>query len=467
MGRKPDVPIGTKPGFWGKKTVSLSIDEANQHLHIIGLSGSGKSRFIATLFLNLLSAGLPATLVDPQHDLAELVVKTLASLGFWDDPAAFAKLLYFNIAGNARDGYYLPFNVLGGEQNHHSTALNVLEAFHRAYPSLAQGQAPMFDTLVANGTKALLSSNLPLTALPDFLLKRGFRSQVLAREPDPDVVGVFADWYDKLSLHDQMDQAGSTIRRVNLLTFSPVLKQSLGQDGNALNFRDIMDRGQSVILDLSLPDGEARRLLGCLVTVAAEQGASSRAEVASDGRAGTHHLIIDEFSEFAAQSEEALSRMLSLTRKFGLFLVMAHQTWSQTSERLRGALQNVGLEVVFKLGRADAVHTAYLVGAVNPEEVKHIVSVGEERSHPLYFSLPEQWEQQVKELTELPPRHFLLKRGSGVERLTTLDLPDPEVKIETIEMIEAEYRRRYFVPAPEPVRSHPRLSRREKLEDDV
>ncbi len=57
--------------------------------------------------------------------------------------------------------------------------------------------------------------------------------------------------------------------------------------------------------------------------------------------------------------------MLSLTRKVGLFAVLAHQTWSQASRRMRGALQNVGLEVAFRLGRQDAEYAAADFGSVN------------------------------------------------------------------------------------------------------
>jgi hypothetical protein len=50
----------------------------------------------------------------------------------------------------------------------------------------------------------------------------------------------------------------------------------------------------------------------------------SRAELPAPERTGTHHLVLDEFSDFTAQSEEALSRILSQTRKYGLFVVMAY-----------------------------------------------------------------------------------------------------------------------------------------------
>jgi hypothetical protein len=115
-----------------------------------------------------------------------------------------------------------------------------------------------------------------------------------------------------------------------------------------------------------------------------EEAALSRADVPTSNRESTHHLLIDEFSQFMAQSEEALTRMLSETRKYNLFCVMAHQNWSQASERLKGALQNVGLEVILKTGRADAEYSARILGSVDPMTVKHVVSNEDasERTHP-------------------------------------------------------------------------------------
>jgi hypothetical protein len=111
-----------------------------------------------------------------------------------------------------------------------------------------------------------------------------------------------------------------------------------------------------------------------------------------------HHLMIDEFSQFMAQSEQSLTRMLSETRKYGLFCVMAHQNWTQASERLKGALQNVGIEMIMKSGRMDAEYSARVLCSVDPMEVKHLVEddKAEERSHPAYMSLAEQWEKQVQ-----------------------------------------------------------------------
>src|SRR5687768_14289558 len=91
---------------------------------------------------------------------------------------------------------------------------------------------------------------------------------------------------------------------------------------------------------------------------------------------------------------------------------MAHQNWTQASERLRGALQNVGIEAILKAGRMDAEYSARILGSVDPMTVKHVVDDqnAEERTHPTYLSLAEQWEKQVQALQRL-------RTGQAIVRL--------------------------------------------------
>jgi hypothetical protein len=305
----------------------------------------------------------------------------------------------------------------------------------------------MFDTLIQDGVKVLISAGLPITSLYRFLTHTEFRRTLLAREADADIVAFFRDQFERLSPRDQADQAGAALRRAHLLTYAPVLKYSLGQHANMLDWRGVFDRHTNVTINLGLGDHEARRLLGCLITVFAEQGALSRADLPPGGRHGSHHLVIDEFSEFTAQSEEALARMLSLTRKFGLYLVMAHQTYSQASDRLRGALQNVGVEVAFRLGREDAVRAAGTLGRVDALAVKHEATdpQAQDRGHPLFYSLPEQWERWVQALQDLPPQHAFVKLPMApVTRVRTLPVPDPTVDADRLREVKEHYLRTCF-----------------------
>lgn len=478
--RGPKIPLGSHGPWFFPQTVNMPLNELSGHMHIIGTTGSGKSRFLAGLILNLLERGQPLTLIDPHGDLARLVLAQLVARGFFHADDAYERLLYLDLPAAERQGRYLPFNVLKQPVPPHSLAANIKEAFHRAWPALAEGAAPMFDTLLQDGVKVLISNNVPLTRLYRLLSDRDYRHSLLRQERDPDVVGFFTQQFERLAPRDQINQAGAALRRAHLLTFSPVLRHSLGQSGNLLDFRRLIDGGRSLIINLALGDADAQRLLGCLMTVSAEQAALSRSELPAAERRPTHFLVIDEWSEFAAQSGEALARMLDLTRKVGLFAVLAHQTWSQASGRLRGALQNVGLEVAFRLGREDAEHTARRFGQVNSQSIKHAIadSGAAERSHPLFEPLLEQWERWVQTLQQLPDRQLLLRRQGGrLQRLQALPVIDPQGIAQPLAIVEETYLRRYFRPLNEAgigARGHglsmenngasgPRLSRRREL----
>jgi hypothetical protein len=236
------------------------------------------------------------------------------------------------------------------------------------------------------------------------------------------------------------------------LNLSPVLRYGLGASDNALPFRQILDSGRSVIINLALPSPDTRRLLGCLLTVGLETAALARSDrPAQTSERRSHHLILDEFSQFMAQSEESLTRMLSETRKYNLFCVMAHQNWSQASDSLKGALQNVGLEVMLKSGRQDAEYSARILGSVDPMSIKHTVedSGADKRTHPTYLSLPEQWEKQVQAIQSLTVgQAFIRLPDDRVQRVKTPQLPRIQPDQAALEQIKAEYLTTWFRPYP-------------------
>jgi hypothetical protein len=189
---------------------------------------------------------------------------------------------------------------------------------------------------------------------------------------------------------------------------------------------------------------EASRLLGCLLTVGYEQAALSRAH-STERR--SHHLIIDEFHNFATYSSQAFASMLSQTRKYGLYLGLAHQFWGQANQYLQEALQNTGIEVVFNVGRMDAEYTAKELGRIDPLQVKHEVAddYALEKTHPVFYNLAEQWQEFTEYLQDLPPRHFALKlRGHKVKAGKTNNLPTPRVDPQELREVEQEYLHRYF-----------------------
>src|SRR4051812_25827207 len=456
--RGPTIPLGSNRFlFFGRRTLRISPEQARAHMHVLGKTGSGKSYFLAGLFLAMYEAGMPATLIDPHGDLAELVLAHLYQRGVFNDQSTYDRLLYLDIPAAARAGLYLPFNYLEQPYDDHAMAELVAEACRRAWPELATG-APTFENILKHSVIALRQNHQPLTKLANLLVDKDYREQLLRNVTDEQVLRFFHLRMDQWG-RDEAHMKESTLNRADLLTLSPVLRHSLGATENRLSFRQLIDSGRSLIVNLALPHHDARRLFGCLLTVGMESAALSRAD--NLAARTPHHLMIDEFSQFMAQSETALTRMLSETRKYGLFCVMAHQNWTQASERFRGALQNVGIEMILKAGRMDAEYSARIMGSVNPMEVKHVVEdeQAEERSHPAYSSLPEQWEKQIQDIQRLAVGEaFVRLADDSIHKLRTKTLPQINIGRVQLDLIRRKCVNRYFVPMvslPQPVMAAP------------
>ena len=246
---QPGLPLGTF--FFGLRTLRLPVPEARVHAHVLGKTGSGKSYFLAALFLAMQRAGMAATLIDPHGDLAELVLSHLLSEGRLDTEEQRRHLIYLDFPAAAARGRFLPLNLLAQPYDDHGMAEHVTEAFRRAWPELATG-APTFENILKHSVIVLRQAGQPLTRLADLLTDAAFRARVLARVTDPQVVRFF---------HARMEAWGrdgavmkeSTLNRADLLTLSPLLRHGLGAPDTAVNFRRLLDAGTSLVVNLAVP----------------------------------------------------------------------------------------------------------------------------------------------------------------------------------------------------------------------
>lgn len=362
--RLPRVRLGTIPLLFGLRLpYTLPPSALGTHIHLMGLSGAGKSKLLALFAAQLISQGHGCAVIDPHADLTQDILLVLLRQGYFRRPHAFEKLLYLEFGRTDR---FVPFNILRSSSDPYQVARLLVEACTRAWPSLSGGAAPQFENLLLAATTVLIANQLPLTALTPLLTNAAYREQLLTRVADPLVTAFFRERY---APSHGTGLSESTLRRAFLLSYPPPLRFSLGQRENLLNFRGLMDRGISMLCNLGTVDAQTQRILGSLLTVGFETAALSRANQPPAFRR-PYHLFVDEFAQFAAQSETALENVLALTRKYRLFLVLAHQTWSQLSTGLRGAVQNTTF-LSFRLGAEDAQWAAERIGSITPYAVKY------------------------------------------------------------------------------------------------
>src|SRR4051794_31728045 len=179
-----DIPLGSfRSFFFFSRTLWLARHLAKAHMHVLGKTGSGKSYFLAGLFLALHEAGLPVTLVDPHGDLAELVLAQLVQRGLYRRSEAFEELVYLDVPAADARGLYVPFNFLEQPYSDHAMAELVSEACKRAWPELATG-APTFENILKHSVIVLRQNRLPLTKLADLLTDTAYRNELLEHVTD-------------------------------------------------------------------------------------------------------------------------------------------------------------------------------------------------------------------------------------------------------------------------------------------
>jgi len=132
-----------------------------------------------------------------------------------------------------------------------------------------------------------------------------------------------------------------------------MMRPIIAQQKSTLNFREIMDSGKILLVNLSKGKiGEINaRLLGMVVVGKILMAALSRVDTAEQDRKD-FYLYMDEFQNVTTNS---IAQILSEARKYKLCLVIAHQFIAQLKEEISKAVfGNVGSLTAFRVGAEDA-----------------------------------------------------------------------------------------------------------------
>jgi len=420
-----DVVLGMTPDH--EQAVVLGGVEATKHKLLCGVTGVGKSKLLASIALQIMNQRGGMCVLDPHGDLCDDILGVLYDEEFFADERAYKRLYYLDFTRTDR---FVPFNVLSQPYGAHAIAASILEAAKRAWPSLSGGSAPALENLMLYGCFALTENRLPLTKLPKLLTDATWRGSLLRQVSDSQTLDFFA----------RLDEAGrragalsdSTLRRVSLLSFDPALRYSLGQTGNILRMRELMDQGVCVLADLKGLPAETQRFIGALLSISIEEAALSRADIPEESRR-PYIYIMDEFSQFSARSAESFERILALCRKYSLSLLMACQTLGQVPTELRSSLQNTTL-ITLRLGADDSSWAAERLVTFDPERLSYSAT-----GRPRFMSASEQTAEVERELMSLPPRRAMLRVGEQTIRFETLGVRKPKATREQLAAVKERY----------------------------
>lgn len=440
--RKSDSPrirIGTR--HFGLFPVSVSLNEFNTHLYVVGQSGQGKSKFLQYLLYQLAFTNWGCGVFDPHADLASDLLSHLASYPIHQSWLANSvnrkRLIYLD---PSRHDYLMPLNILkSSSSTPHEIAENVVEAFRRVWPETLS-EAPRFAQIMRNAILVLALRGLSLLELEPLLTDAEFRKRMLSGVNDPLVVSFFEHQYNRWG-REQAIFASPVLNKVSAFLFKPQVRYMLGANDNALDLRRVIDEGKILIVNLGgFHDEETQRLLGSLLVTGLEQAAFSRSTQAPSARR-PFFCMIDEFPLFCSRDQTSLARILSECRKYRLHLGLAHQTITQLpGERIQGALENAKLKVVFGTGRQTAQAIVGDLFMPDLQSIKHEVkdTTAQERSHPLFDPLGEQFERFTQTIQRLRRRNVLVKLPEieSVFKVRVPTIPRARIHAEKLEKVK-------------------------------
>ena len=314
-----------------------------RHVYVLGKTGTGKSALLERLLLKIIRLGGGCALLDPHGDLAEKLLAFIPRHRVNDvvlfDPSDLEHPIGMNLLENV-----IP-------ERRALIASGALSVFRKVY---AEYWGPRMEHIFRNTLLALLDvRGTTLLGVPRMLVEDKFRASVIRQVKDP-LVRFF--WTREFPMYPKpflAEVIAPVENKVMALLASPALRHIVGQHTSTVNPREIMDRGQLLIANLSKGrlSEDASALLGAVLVTKFELAAHSRADVSEHERT-PFIFVLDEFASFVTDSFQSL---LSEGRKYGLSLVLAHQHLGQLGPELRRAvLGNAGTLITFRLGAEDA-----------------------------------------------------------------------------------------------------------------
>jgi hypothetical protein len=444
------IQIGYTGPIAARRAFTLRGRDLFCHKHIIGKTGYGKSNLLLNMAKQLIQSGVGVALIDPHADLANDLLWSLLDEGYFhrpdirEDPTKRLLYIDFDIV-NEKDEpqYFLPLNILKQPYDKYKISRTFVEICRRVWGYLRDG-APQFENILLNSLIVLIDNDLPLTRLQKLINEKEYRDSLLQNVTDPDVVGFFKYRFDRWNSQDAPKMVESTLNKVMLLTFSPVLRYSLGQPTNALNFEEIINSGTSVIFNLGGLDEETRRFVSCLLTIGFEQATYARKKLEKPLRQD-FFIFVDEFQDSVSLNQASFNMFLSEARKYRVWFVGANQYLGQIPPELLQGLQNT-MRISLRL-EDDSLDMAQKIGKYNPDWDKRQPEDEEarKRTNPLPYNVQEEYELLANEIKELFVGEGFVKLEHRKEKFKALRIPPPTTAVSELIKLREWYARRLMI----------------------
>lgn len=155
---------------------------------------------------------------------------------------------------------------------------------------------------------------------------------------------------------EQIELVSSSLNKIGRFITNPIIRNIVGQPTSTINFREAMDEGKIILINLSKGDlgADNASLLGSVLVDQILLAALSRRDI-PEQRRRPFHLYVDEYQTFATKTFPELQ---SEARKYAIDTVVAHQYRDQLDEENLGSTLNVANLIVLRVSGKDAIDLA-------------------------------------------------------------------------------------------------------------
>lgn len=401
------TPIGVCSGSNPPEWVRIPPGTRCGHVHIIGVPGTGTSSLMEAMILDDVRRGEGVVLLDPHGCMTSRLLCLLPS-------EAIERTIYFGPG----DPDWVPiWNPL-----HFGSCVDRAHVADGMVRALINGRplcGDRVDHLLRQVFFALL--HLPGGTVRDAatLLQSKSPESCRLRCRILEVVGnecAIHFWKNDYPRYTKADLAAPWMLLSKLLMANNV-GAMLSQPASSFDFRDVMDTGKIVFIDLSHVGTAARDVLGSFVLSSLHLTALGR------GRdLGRRHRTFNIYCEEAHRfTTDLLEGLLVEMRRFAVNLTLSHQFLGQFGAHMADALSVVGSTIIFRVNATDAGYLAKAVqdkaGTLDLVSLQRGQAIARIDNHVVQLNtIPPQ---------EIPQHHFREEIMARCHQLYCL--PSPEI----------------------------------------
>ena len=343
--------------------------DRKSHHHVIGSSGSGKSKFLEVLMRNDLVSGQGFCLIDPHGTLYDDIVKFCAYRNI------NREILLLNLSAPTHIKGFNFFSKNKSGDVSVQVDSRILATLH-AWGVENADQTPTLERILRLIYTSLLDAELTLPQIAILLdfSQKDIRDQIIARIGNDLIRREWQELSDLTKVREFRDEVLSAKNRLFRLLTSTALMRFLGIKDQSIDLLDAMNKQKVVLVNLARSEHlspENARIFGSLLVNQFFEEATQRKKDALGRDPQPYHLYLDEFQNFVSLD---LTNMLDEVRKFGLFLTLSHQRFGQLTEDIEDAiLTNCRMKTVFGgLRTEDAKRMAeeLFIGKLDPKKIK-------------------------------------------------------------------------------------------------